>query len=468
MQDDLRRRLTEAGQQHLLDGWDKLEIDEQQRLARQIDRLDLDLIRELSQSLDDQTDWAALAERATSPRAVRLDGAGDGFTVDDARRRGEEMLRSGRAGALLVAGGQGTRLGFPHPKGMFPVGPVSGRTLFEMFADQLLALERRYGVQIPLYLMTSPATHAETEAYFQQHANCGLAPGQVTVFCQGTMPAVDAESGDLLRASADSLALSPDGHGGTLAALVRDGYLVDAQRRGVQQLFYFQVDNPLVKICDPVFLGCHLLSRSEMSTQAVAKQDPAERVGVVVSVDDREVILEYSDLPADAAARTDRAGGLALWAGNTAIHVFDVAFLDRVKDQADALPFHRANKAVPYYDAHTGRVVEPDQPNAVKYERFIFDLMPHAKETIVMEVDPAESFAPVKNASGEARDTPQTARTALVARARRWLTAAGAAVADGVDVEISPLLAVDAEELRSRIEPGLKLEQPTFLQPGLP
>ena len=210
---------------------------------------------------------------------------------------GAEALAAGKVAALLVAGGQGTRLGFDHPKGLYRIGPVSQASLFQILMEKMLAAGRRYGVSIPLYLMTSPATHAETLEYLAANGRFGLPEQDLHVFCQGTMPAVDAESGRLLLESPGSLALSPDGHGGMLAALARSGGLDDLAARGIEQLFYFQVDNPLAPVCDAAFLGYHLLAGSELSTLVVAKEFPTERVGNVASVDGRLRIIEYSDLP---------------------------------------------------------------------------------------------------------------------------------------------------------------------------
>lgn len=462
MQDELVE-LREFGQVHVLRFWDELDPGGRKRLARQIGDVDLRLIQRLFEQRETKSDIHALAGRATTPPGFRLHDESPRFNREQARERGEAALRDGRMGALLVAGGQGTRLDFPHPKGMFPIGPVSQRSLFEIFVDLLIARGRRYGVRIPLWVMTSPATHEETIEFFARHRRFGLPEEDLKVFCQGTMPAVDAQSGRLLLDEKDSLALSPDGHGGTLAALARHGCLSDARSRDIDQLFYFQVDNPLVQLCDPVFVGYHLLCESEMSTQVVAKQDPEEKVGVVAEVDGRVMILEYSDLPDQAARRRDEDGSLSLWAGNTAVHVIDRAFLERVQDQADALPFHLAKKKVPYVDEE-GRRVEPAQPNAIKFERFIFDLLPHAENAIVVEIDPAEGFAPVKNASGAARDTPETARAAILAQHRRWLEAAGGSVAAEGAVEIPPLFALDEEELKGKVEPGTTITKPTFLK----
>ncbi len=272
------------------------------------------------------------------------------------------------------------------------------------------------------------------------------------------MPAVDAQTGKVLLAAKGEIAASPDGHGGMLAALAASGGLADARRRGLQQLFYLQVDNPLVELCDPEFLGYHLLAGSELSTLVVAKRSLRDKVGNVVALDGRLRIIEYSDLnPLDDAVLERRMpdGGPVFWAGSTAVHAIDLAFLERMAGSAGALPFHLAHKAVPHVDPQTGRRVEPAKPNALKFERFIFDLLPAAERAIVVEVDWQRSFAPVKNAPGDASDTPESVRGQMIALHREWLTAAGARVAAGVPVEICPLFAQDAVELAGRVAPGL-------------
>jgi UDP-N-acetylglucosamine/UDP-N-acetylgalactosamine diphosphorylase len=436
-----------------------------QRLADELEQIDLELLRGLREEGQDEQDWQALAARAHSPPAIRLGDPGNRFTSGEAHVRAEQALRAGQLGAILVAGGQGTRLGFPHPKGMFPIGPVSHRTLFQMHIDQLRATARRYGVRIPLYLMTSPATHAETVDFLEQHDRFGLARDDLRIFCQGTMPAVDLETGHLLLSQRDAVALSPDGHGGTLAALERSGCLEDMRRRGIRQLYYFQVDNPLLTICDRELVGYHLLAESEMTTQVVAKRDPRERVGNVVVVDDRMMVIEYSDLPDDQAERRTDDGGLLFWAGSIAVHVFDVAFLERMAASSSSLPFHRARKKVPFINQE-GAVVNPEAPNAVKFEKFIFDLMPAARNAIVVEADEADTFAPLKNASGASKDTPETTRAAIVAQATRWLQAAGARVDPGVAVEVDPLLALDVPQLREVLPPNLHVTQDRYFTTG--
>jgi UDP-N-acetylglucosamine/UDP-N-acetylgalactosamine diphosphorylase len=386
------------------------------------------------------------------------------ISPDEGHRAGMQALEAGHVGVILVAGGQGTRLGFDRPKGMFAIGPVSGSSLFQILIEKIVARSRTAAMRIPLYLMTSPATHEETLAALRTHEYFGLAQDDLRVFCQGTMPAVDADTGKLLLHQKHVLAESPDGHGGMLAALSASGCLADMRARGVRQLYYCQVDNPLVEMCDPVFLGYHLLSRSELSTQVVAKRTSRDKVGNVVSIDGRLHIIEYSHLnflDDEIVERRAADGTPIFWAGNTAVHVFDLALLERVAHSASALPFHVAQKAVSHVDA-AGRRVEPREANAMKFERFIFDLLPEARQAIVVEVDEAQAFAPVKNAPGEARDTPESVQRQMIALFTRWLQAAGCEVAPGVAVEISPIFAQNAAETAAQVRPGMVVTQPRY------
>ena len=460
---DLRATLREHGQEHLLGFWPQLNAGQQESLARQIRGIDFSLIEKLYGQRHDQGNFRELALRAAEPAAFRLDVAKNRFSPTEGRAQGQQALADGHVGVILVAGGQGTRLGFDHPKGQFPIGPVSGRTLFQIHFEKLQATARRYGVQIPLYLMTSPATHEETLSFLAAHDRFGLAPEDLHVFCQGTMPAVDAATGQVLLDAPDRLALSPNGHGGMLAAFAESGAMADARSRGVRQLFYFQVDNPLVEIAGPEYVGYHILSAAEMTSQVIAKRDPLEKVGNVVDVDGRLMVIEYSDLPDDVARKTKPDGSLAIWAGSIAVHVFDLDFLDRTKDQVDSLPYHFASKKVAHVDA-AGRRLEPAKANAVKFERFIFDLMPSARNAIVVEVDPAAAFAPLKNAPGAAFDTPESVKSQMSDLHQQWLRQAAVEVADGIAVEISPFLALDAEELRGKVDPGLKITGPSYLR----
>jgi UDP-N-acetylglucosamine/UDP-N-acetylgalactosamine diphosphorylase len=460
----LHERLAAFDQQHVLAFWNELEEPARDRLVAQLESLDLAQLRELFGARIAHEDWSTLARRAAPPPAFRLDEERTDVSAEQAEQQGLQALAAGQVGVVIVAGGQGTRLGFDRPKGMYSIGPISGASLFQILFEKVAARARAAGMRIAVYVMTSPATHDETIEYLQAREHFGLPAEDVRVFCQGTMPALDARTGKLMLAAKGELATSPDGHGGMLRAMIASGALADARARGLRQLFYCQVDNPLVEMCDPSFLGYHLLSRSELSTLVVAKRSSRDKVGNVVSLDGRLRIIEYSDLHPLADEIVERRtpdGRPVFWAGNTAIHVFDLAFLERAGSTAAALPFHVAHKAVPYVDA-TGRLVEPREPNAIKFERFIFDLLPEAQRAIVVEVDARRAFGPVKNAPGEALDTPESVQAQLIALHTGWLRSAGVQVADGVPVEISPLFAQNEQELAARVRPGMTVTQARY------
>jgi UDP-N-acetylglucosamine/UDP-N-acetylgalactosamine diphosphorylase len=461
---ELDTRLVTYGQGHLLQFWDQINDAGRTRLAQQIAAVDFEQVAALFRQTAATHDWSALARRAELPPTIRLaDHAGGGrFSAAEARERGIAALRAGKIGVILVAGGQGSRLGFEHPKGMYPIGPVSRVPLHQIHLEKALAAARKYGAPVPVYMMTSPVTHDEQVEFLAKHQRFGLPVDDLVLFCQGTMPAVDTATGKLLLAEQDSLFLSPDGHGGTVAALASSGAIDDMRRRGTEHLFYLQVDNPLTPICDPEFIGYHLLAESELTSMAVAKQGPRDKVGNFVAVDGRVQVIEYSDFPDDVAGERAADGSLKFWAGSIAVHVFAVSFLERALALKDALPFHIAHKKVPFID-DAGKRAEPTKPNALKFERFIFDLLPHAKNALVVEYAEADVFAPVKNAPGAERDTPEYVERFMVDQHRRWLAAAGVKIAENVAVEISPLWALDAESVAARADRPKSIDKSTYL-----
>jgi UDP-N-acetylglucosamine/UDP-N-acetylgalactosamine diphosphorylase len=312
-------------------------------------------------------------------------------------------------------------------------------------------------------MMTSPLTHDEQVAFLEQHNRFGIPTADVMVFRQGTMPAVDAATGKLLLAEKGSLFLSPDGHGGTVAALAASGAIDDMRRRGIEHLFYLQVDNPLTPIADAEFIGYHLLADSDFTSMAVAKQTPRDRLGNFALIDGHLHMIEYSDMPDDVSDRRDESGSLVFWAGSVAIHVFRVEFLQRMLALKDALPFHIARKKVPCVN-DAGKLAEPGKPNALKFERFIFDLLPQARHPVVVEYAEEDVFAPLKNAPGAGRDTPEYVERLMIAQHRQWLEHAGTRVAEGVAVEISPLWALDAEGVVARSDRPKTIDNPTYLR----
>jgi len=461
--------LASYGQTHLVTWWDDLNDAQQQALLAQLEEIDFPLMERLFAQRDaSSADSAAQSSHDRAAKAeppenlLRLPKTdADRSEWNAAESRGLALLQAGKVGAILVAGGQGTRLGFDKPKGMFPIGPVSNKMLFQMHCEQLAARSRDAEAPIPYFIMTSAATHADTVACFEENNWFGLPKGDVYFFQQGSMPAVDHREKKILLAEKHRIATSPDGHGGILKALAQTGMLDVMRDRGLEYLYYHQVDNPTAIMCDPVFLGFHEQTGSDMSTKVVAKESAAEKMGVMVSVDGQTEIIEYSDLPDERAQATDDEGNLLLWAGNTAIHAFSLAFLERLKRDGIDLPYHIAHKPVPCLN-DDGAPVEPDDKNANKFEQFIFDALPEAATALVVEADRDREFNPVKNAEG--KDSPATSRDAMIRLHRQWLQDAGAEVADGVVVEISPLYALDARQLAAKLPPNARFDSDTVLE----
>ena len=230
---ELLEGLTPYGQTHLLRHWRQLTPDEQNTLKEQIQSLDFDLVTRLNSARQAQADTTVTEQGVAGPSAYHLDNDSGKVRLELAQAVGDAALRAGVAGVIIVAGGQGTRLGFPHPKGMYPIGPVSRAPLFQILIEKVVALSRIYNVRIPVLLMTSPATHEETLTFFSD-TNCfGLPPEDLIVFRQGVMPAVDAETGKVLLAKNGELSLSPDGHGGLLEALQKQGALEQMRAAGI-------------------------------------------------------------------------------------------------------------------------------------------------------------------------------------------------------------------------------------------
>jgi UDP-N-acetylglucosamine/UDP-N-acetylgalactosamine diphosphorylase len=452
---DLYEHLKSLGQEHLLQFAGELSSEQLSKLRAQIEQIDFTLLKQLHAQTNEPP--RVVDPESLSPMEATPLPRTDADRQERARSAaiGLEALLAGRIAVVLVAGGQGSRLGFEHPKGMFPIGPVTGASLFQIHAERILARTRQSGRTIPWYIMTSPTNDAETRDFFLKNKNFGLAADQVKFFKQGTMPAIDASSGKVLLADKGEIFVSPDGHGGTLLALREHGMLDDMARRGCDTLFYFQVDNPFVDILDPTFIGFHLLKQADISIKVLRKAYPKEKLGLVIRENGTPTIIEYSDLPDEIAHQVDDAGELRFWTGSIAIHVFRREFLERITSQKVGLPYHFARKKVPFI-APTGERAEPSEPNAIKFETFVFDCLPLAERVAVIETSRVDEYEPVKNADGD--HSPAVVREAISRRAGRWLTEAGIPFpADSrgqptVELEISPLAGLTPDEFRRRIE----------------
>lgn len=445
----LTHRLETVGQGHLLRFYDQLDDAKKRSLLAQVAALDVEgLPKLIHEYVLNKPVFAIPPEVQPAPYYPRVPGfsGGRNWSVETAREAGAKMLRDGRVAAFVVAGGQGSRLGYEGPKGCYPAGAVTGKPLFAVFADAILGAQERHGVRagIPWYIMTSPLNHQQTVDFFEAEKYFGLPKDQVMFFPQGVMPSLDIKTGKVLLASRSEIATNPDGHGGSLKALQVSGALADMRRRGIDTISYFQVDNPIVNLLDPVFLGLHAgtggaESSAQMSSKMVPKVNAEEKVGVFCAAGagarkGRVEVVEYSDLPMDYQRQTNPDGSLRFIAGSIAVHVIGVGFVEKLNTDASfSLPYHRAEKKIPCIDPATGEMIAPTSNNGVKLERFVFDALPLCEKSVVCETDRLEEFAPIKNADSAAGqpmapDSPASSRVIQTIRAARWLESLGVAV----------------------------------------
>ena len=471
MSNSLIEEFRAAGQAQVFAFYNQLNDACKAQLIEQAREIDLAELAQLNRTLVAGENGADFDYSTLTPAPFELlpSHGGDAGQWEKARKTGEDALRAGRVAAFTVAGGQGTRLGFDGPKGTFPVTPIQHHTLFQVFAEKLLAAGARYGKPLHWFIMTSEQNHTQTEAFFRQHQFFGLSKDHVHLFQQGRMPAVDHQ-GKILLSAPDEIALSANGHGGSLRALDRSGSLDLMERAGIDVISYFQVDNPLVHVIDAAFIGFHVQAQSEMSSRALPKAYAGEKVGHFCLDGERLTVVEYSDLPAEMQEQRDENGNLRFVAGSIAIHLLDREFVRHMASGEGQLPFHRADKKIATIDEN-GQEIKPDQPNGIKFELFVFDALPFARNPVVIETSRESEFSPVKNAEGV--DSPQSCRDDQIRQWARWANAAGANVAvdeSGLPAfafEVSPLFATDEESFAqswAKLIPKPQIAQGTVLE----
>lgn len=453
-----KQMLEKHNQGHILAFWPKLDGTTQESLLNQVASLDMDTVAQLKTMLS--ANAAASRDEIAPAPVLDLKGA----DRNAAKSAGEAAIRAGRVGVILVAGGQGSRLGFEGPKGCYKIGPITDAPLFHVHARKILALEKKYNARIPLYIMTSDTNDAETRNFFKTHKYFGLSSDRVLFFVQGMWPALFPD-GRLVLEAPGRMFMSPDGHGGVLRALKERGMFDDMRRRNVETLFYFQVDNPLVEVADPVFIGIHESQNAEASIKVCAKRDAAEGLGVTVVRNGRNAIVEYTELTDEQKNAAGPDGKLRFLYGSVAIHVFSRAFLEQ--EANGRMPVHLAHKKVAFCDTN-GNLVKPDKPNAFKFEKFIFDVLPDARRSVNLVFLREEEFSPVKNASGA--DSPETTRRDMMLKWARWFDACGIKVqrkpngTPAHKIEIDPCYALDADDLKRRLPKGFTVTGDVNLQ----
>lgn len=453
--ESLRRKLEEHGQEHLLQYWNDLTQEEKDVLEKEILELDLAELTSyynrataslsaVQDKLDDKVQPIPQNKIVTGKACTKEQ-------LEEYNALGLQEVADGRVAVLLLAGGQGTRLGVTYPKGMFDLGLPSRKTLFQLQAERILRLQTlakqlcgKTG-DITWYIMTSEATHDSTINFLKANNYFGLKENNVLAFKQGMLPCFTMD-GKIILDEKYKISRAPDGNGGLYRALKLQGILDDMKKRDIRSVHVHSVDNILVKVADPIFLGYCLSVSTDCGVKVIEKSLPSEPVGVVCKVGDHYQVVEYSEISKETSELRRDDGRLVYNAANICNHYFTVNFLVTLADKHEAsMELHGAKKKIPYIDEN-GKRCTPTTPNGIKVEKFVFDVFKFANDLAAWEGVREEEFSPVKNSNSAEQDCPSTARRDLLNLHRKWLLDAGAITVEG-DIEVSPLLSYAGENL---------------------
>lgn len=429
------QRIFKYHQEHILHFWDELSEQEQKHLLEIAGAINFRKIQK----------YYKIAKTENKPINFSLLEPSDYVKQNDERREkfyqlGSEALKSGKVAFLTVAGGQASRLGFDLPKGCFGISPITKKSLFQIFAEKILFYSNLYNQPLKWFIMTSIDNFKTTVDFFSQNNYFNLDKKNVFFFKQGINPTVTSESGDLILKNKSELFMNPNGHGGILGALTSQGYISQMEHLGIEYLSYFQVDNPLINMADPYFIGCHIDENSNISTKVIRKEFAEEKLGIAMQEckSTKRKIVEYSDIPEKIMKQQDENGNLLFNMGSTGIHIFSVSF---IKKASSKLPIHIANKEMTLPNINNSD--DPEKKISVlKFETFVFDTIPLAKKAIFFETSRNEEFFPLKNKTGT--DSIETCIDGQINLYRSWLKDLGCKDIDKIErCEISPLFAPD-------------------------
>ncbi|KAI8843009.1 nucleotide-diphospho-sugar transferase [Chytridium lagenaria] len=430
--ESLKSKFIAGGQGHVFQFWDSLTPTQRDELLLNLKSIDVDRVNNIFRVATTAPPSSSAATLSPLPKSS--------FDI----------------AVILLAGGQGTRLGSSAPKGCYDIGLPSHKSLFQLQAErilrlQILASETHPGsnVIIPWYVMTSGPTRAPTESFFKANNFFGLKAENVVFFEQGVLPAF-TNDGKIFLETKSSLANAPDGNGGIYAALRKEGVLDDLAKRNIPYVHAYCVDNCLVKVADPVFIGYCVERNADCGAKAVPKASPHEPVGVICLRNSKFGVVEYSEIDKSIAEQRDATtGDLAYNAANIANHFYTTEFLRRAADFEPKLEYHIARKKIKHVDLTSGETVSPEKANGIKLELFIFDVFPFTERMAVLEVPRKDDFSPLKNAPGSKDgDSPETSRADILAQHVRFAKEAGAVVV-GEELEISAVVTYDGEGLES-------------------
>ena len=322
---------------------------------------------------------------------------------------------------------------------MYPISPLQEKSLFQLFSEKIKALSLKYNVDIPLLIMTNPKTVSQIETYFSKNNFFDLNRNNIFFFQQELLPSITSE-GKLITKKDGNILTNPDGHGGTIKSLWESKLVHKLEKRGIKMFFYCHIDNPLVNVLDPLFIGCHLTNKADFSLKTIKKYKN-EKVGTLVNVNNKPIIIEYIELPTQLQKAVDKKGNLIFNSGSIGIHIINRDFIKSLNENGFALPYHKQEKKVSFEDKEI---------DVWKFETFFFDAIPLAKKICCIETNRQEEFAPLKNYKG--KDSPSRVKEQMVKFYKKWLLEANIDVPNNIIVEISPLFATDKEEFIAKID----------------